>query len=257
MRRSLPRTRSRLRPTRAAAPLTFTLAITITLTAAACSSDGSDDALGTVEAASQGRTFCEQAQALQTFQNDVAVDLADPTKAPAFIEVALDQLRVLGDKAPEDIKPEIDDVVAGYEALDAELAANDYRLDALLISNYSDETASEATDRLDTYLATECGLRAGRPDVDAPQPFTAAELNELLATPDDADENPVAAIDADTITQQLIEIVGLSPDQADCLVTGLGDDAAAVLLGESLEGEALTDFQTLLADCSIDPEDFG
>ncbi len=233
------------------------LTLTLAITAAACSSDGSDDALGTVEAAAEGRTFCEQAQALQTFQNEVAVDLADPTKAPAFIEVALDQLRVLGDKAPQDIKPEIDDVIAGYEALDAELAANDYQLDALLVSNYSDQEASEATDRLDAYLATECGLRAGRPDVDAPQPFTAAELNELLATPDGADENPVAAIDADTITQQLIESVGLSPDQADCLVAGLGDDAAAVLLGESLEGEALTDFQTLLADCSIDPEDFG
>ncbi len=216
---------------------------------------GSVDA-GSIEAAARDRSFCEQAQALQTFQNDVAVDLADPVKAPAFVEVAIAQLRVLGEKAPADIEPEIEQVIAGYEALDAELAASDYQLDALLLSDYSDPEASAANDSLDAYLTIECGLRAGRPDIDAPQPFTAAELEALLR-PDGAQGVPDPSIDDAVLIQLLTTELGLTTEQADCLIGGLGDDAAATLLGDPLAGQALADFEALLAECSIDPEDVG
>ncbi|MEZ5228343.1 MAG: hypothetical protein R2710_17220 [Acidimicrobiales bacterium] len=228
--------------------------VVIVLLAAGCSSSASDVS-GATDAA-EGRTFCDQAAALQTFQNDAAVDLADPTKAPAFIEVAIDQLKVLGEKAPDDIKPEIDQVVAGYEALDAELAASDYRLDALLVSDYQDPEASAANDRLDTFLGIECGLRAGRPDIDAPQPFSAAEL-EALINPDGASAPAEPTVDDATLIDLLTTSVGLTSAQAECLVGGLGDDAAAVLLGDPLVGEAKADFDALLADCSIDPEEIG
>ncbi len=219
-----------------------------------CSSSGS--AVGAVDAAEEDRTFCQQAEALQTFQNDVAVDLADPAKAPAFLEVATDQLRVLADKAPADIEPEIEAVIAGYEALDAELAANDYQLDTLLFSDYSDPEASAATDRLDAFLATECGLLPGRADIDAPQPFTAAELDALVH-PGGSTGTPDPSIDDATLTQLLTTELGLTNEQAACLIEGLGDDAAAILLGDPLVGGALADFEALLADCSIKPEDFG
>lgn len=228
------------------------------LLAAGCSSGDGDtaaDPLDAVEAAAAERTFCEQAQAIQTFQNEVAVDLTDPTKAEAFIEVAIDQLEVLGEKASEDIKPEIDQVAAGYRALDTELAANGYDLNALLLTNYTDPESDAAADGLDTYLGVECGLRAGSPDVQAPQPFTPAELEVILA-PTQGDDAVDPVLDTETVTKSLIDI-GLTPEQARCLVDELGDDTMATLLGGPLEGEARTDFETILETCSINPEDFG
>lgn len=228
------------------------------LVAVGCSS--SDDArpadpLDAVEAATADRSFCDQAQAIQTFQNEVAVDLADPSKAQAFIEVAIDQLEVLGEKAPDDIAPEIEQVAAGYRALDVALAANDYDLNALLVTDYTDPDASEAADALDSYLGVECGLRAGSPDVQAPQPFTPAELDVILA-PTQGEDGVDPVIDEATVTGQLVEI-GLTPVQAQCLVGALGDETMATLLGGPLEGEARTEFEAILDDCSINPEELG
>lgn len=225
---------------------------------AGCSSGGdnpSTEPLDAVEAATAERTFCEQAQAIQTFQNEVAVDLADPTKAEAFVEVAIEQLEALGEKAPDDIRPDIDQVAAGYRALDAELAANGYDLGALLLTDYSDPEADAATDALDTYLAIECGLRAGSPDVQPPQPFTPAELEVILA-PTEGDDAVDPVLDADTVTQQLVSI-GLTEEQAQCLVDSLGDDTMAMLLGGPLDDEGRADFEAIMGACSINPEDLG
>lgn len=228
------------------------------LLAVGCSSGDdatSTDPMDAVEAATADRTFCDQAQAIQTFQNEVAVDLADPTKAQAFIEVAIDQLEVLGEKAPDDIAPEIEQVAGGYRALDVALAANGYDLNTLLVTNYTDPDASEAADALDSYLGVECGLRAGSPDVQAPQPFTPAELDVILA-PTRGDDAVDPVIDADTVTGQLVEI-GLTPVQAQCLVDSLGDETMTILLGGPLEGDARTEFEAILEECSINPEELG
>ncbi len=222
------------------------LLVSGTMLTACSSSESVDD----VEAAAADRTFCEQAQAFQTFQVEVAADLADATRAPDFLAVSIEQLGFLADKAADDVRPDVEEVIAGFERLDAALAAVDYRLADLLAVDYSDAEANAASERLDGFLAGECGLTAGRPDSAAPLPFTPQEQQVIIG------ERDVEA-DADSVlAEQLVAVLGLTPDDARCLIDALGDDAVPLLLGgETPTDETAATFSQAILDCGITPDD--
>lgn len=193
--------------------------------------------------------FCDHAAAFSRFQSEAIPDLAERDRAPAFLAVSIEQLEIMAEGAPAEARDDVEAVAAGFTRLDAALRVVDYDLSALILSDYGDREANEAAERLDRFLAIECSLGANAPDPEAPLPFSPWELTTILDL-----------VDAEEMTgrlvAQLVSEVGLTEEEASCLVDALGADAAPILLGERItDPNATASFADALADCAIVVED--
>jgi hypothetical protein len=188
------------------------IVVVLALLVGACSSSGSEDA--------SQETFCTDAQ---NFVTDDSVTRASNFSQAFFAEVE-NRLSALAEAAPEDIRPDVEALRQGFVDSDEIFAEFNYDItDPALVpalDRIDQASMLEATENIETYLETECGLVAPDPSADqAPVDeqqvadiMAAFGIERELAECINRELGDVANIDSEELTPELMttEVCGTS-----------------------------------------------
>ena len=219
--------------------------------------DGDDD----VEMAGIGRAFCDIFR-----EQDARSDSFDPfSTEPAEVEAFFDnQLALLTEAIASvpsaEIKADLEVIQVGQIEIASMLRAVDwdvFALDFAAVEELNDEPVmNAASDRLDMYGATECGISPDDDDDD-----DAAGDEDFGSDPDMLAmmlNNPAMR---DLMVEEMVSDSGLTEDQANCYLDGLIESGVLEALegdvGEDMEMEQMMAMFEIFDDCGIDPNTFG
>ncbi len=217
----------------------------VCLVASACSGGGEDAAEGELDG------FCERAIEYMRFEPTLGRVASDPAQTKVFIEAWEARLVVLADRAPDDVRPDVEEIQVSVDALDAELETVGYDVLALTVEQLDDLDAladgdgSEADRRFRGYVDEQCGA--------APSALSEDEVAELVDGSDDADVD--AEVSA-ALAEQLEMLLGVSPESSRCLASSLDPAALDALLGgDQLSDEVTTELLEVIDECGITADD--
>ncbi|MDG2218407.1 MAG: hypothetical protein P8L46_10235 [Acidimicrobiales bacterium] len=226
--------------------------------AVAVTDDGDDD----VEMAGIGRAFCDIFREQDARLDSFDPFSVDPEGAEAFFDNQLALLTEGIAAAPTaEIKADLEVIQVGQIEIASMLRAVDwdvFALDFAAVEELNDEPVmNAASDRLDMYGATECGISPDDDDDDD----DAAGDEDFGSDPDMLAmmlNNPAMR---DLMVEEMVSDSGLTEDQANCYLDGLIESGVLEALegdvGEDMEMEQMMAMFEIFDDCGIDPNTFG
>ncbi len=201
-------------------------------------------------------TYCRLA-----LENSQASDRFDPTAGPEaterFVRESQASLAEAILVAPPELKADLVTIGEGIDALAEILEANDWdffaSLDAIeLLTSSPDQDAAE--DRIDAWEELNCDHPADSSDESA----ASGSIEDAFASPEALESLLGSDAGRDLLIDGLVESVGLTRDQAGCLLDTLDLPALAALAdGADPEADLVADLFAALSSCGISLEDFG
>ena len=147
------------------------IVVVAVLALSGCSSSGTASSGGSVAVAAASKSdFCKLILAFkkanETLGNDLAATNAEQTKSA--MKLLLGQLQTLLERAPSDLKADIDTANKFMVQLDSLMAQRDYKMASVTsdpkleadLKNLSTAEVTGALDRIAAYTTTECALQS-------------------------------------------------------------------------------------------------
>jgi hypothetical protein len=243
-------------------------ALALTVLASACG--GGDDAAepaDDAEVAASGRAFCDIFR-----EQDARSDSFDPfSTEPAEVEAFFDnQLALLTEAIASvpsaEIKADLELIQVGQIEMASMLEAvawDVFAVDFAAVEEINEQPEmNAASDRLDIYGETECGIRPddddddddGDGDGDAAEDGNFGNDPEMLAM---LLENPVLR---GLMIEEMTSESDVTEEQANCFFDGLIDSGLFEAVGGNMDELGTAQMITMLEifdDCGIDPNTFG
>ena len=201
---------------------------------------GGDDDGG--DAGGADSDFCTLAKAADSSGDDAstALDSADPAQIEEALNAALADAERAAEIAPDDIKAAVEKVVDGQRQLIEGLERNDWDIlaaigDEEFAALIEDESFQEASDELDAYLETTCGI--AQEDDSATDSTTPVDGTTGFELSDD----PEAALDQFLQLYEIGSGTELTDEQRTCLKDALGEELSSEDLASVVNGGAVSD----------------
>jgi hypothetical protein len=195
----------------------------IALAGGACGGD--DDAAGSGE-------WCDLARDLESNTLFDEIDVDDPESVESAYRGVVDILDDAADSAPDEIKADVETVLASTEELVEALEDVDFDFTAIDESVLGDLETVDASDRIEEYGERVCGIAAAEDG-------------------DGTNGSDVSDFDDSAVRDQLVgqfETLGMTEDQARCLIDNMDlEDLAAS--GDQVDPSM---FAHLFSTCGID-----
>jgi hypothetical protein len=211
------------------------------------SGDEDDDSGGN----SGGSEWCDLARDLESNSAIDDVVSNDPDAIENAFEEMIDLAEEAADSAPDEIKDDVELLVDETKRLVEELRDVDFDFTALDESVVENPEATAAGERLDAYLARECGFDDNI--VDTGDTVDLGDLGDTLDTldlGDIEDLGDISGTDEETARQQLVSVftlIGMTEEQANCVIDSI--DLAELGNAENVDPSVYFD---LFDDCGFD-----
>jgi hypothetical protein len=233
------------------------LIATLPLFLLACGSDDGDSASG-----GDAADFCTFAKAADSSGDAAsdALDAGDPAGIEAAFTAALADAEKAAELAPPEIADVVDTVVDGQTRIVAVLERNDWDLTAALSDDEfqslaTDETFENASNDLDEFLETECGIPADGSA--STEDTTASDSDEgSTGTIDLGNGDAAAAIDQFLSLYEIGSGTKLTDDQRACLKDELdgelsSEDLSAVANGGEPSNDVAMALGLAFINCDV------
>lgn len=243
-------------------------ALALTVLASACGGDddaaapADDDAAepaDDAEVAASGRAFCDIFR-----EQDARSDSFDPfSTEPAEVEAFFDnQLALLTEAIASvpsaEIKADLELIQVGQIEMASMLEAvawDVFAVDFAAVEEINEQPGmNAASDRLDIYGETECGIRPGDDDEDAAEDEAFGNDPDMMAM---LLENPALRA---LMIEEMTSESDVTEEQANCFFDGLIDSNLFEALEGNMDEMGTAQMITMLEifdDCGIDPNTFG
>jgi hypothetical protein len=196
---------------------------------------------------SGGGEWCEMARDLESNSPLDDVDSTDPDAIESAFEEMIDLTEQAADSAPDEIKDDVELVVAETKKLFDELRAVDFDFTALDESLLDNPEATAAGEAIAEYEQRVCGIETD--SFDDTDVTVADDSGDDTGTTGGGDDD--SGLDDGTTREQVITQlteVGLTDDQATCIVDNIDDLEEFAQTGASDP----TAFLNLIGTCEID-----
>jgi hypothetical protein len=217
------------------------LAVPLILAVGACGGDD-DDAGGS----SSGSDWCDMATQVEAQDNLFnEADFTDPDAVENAFTGARDLMEDAEDKAPDEIKEDVETVSNAFGTLVDELEQVDWNfmeLDSAVLDDMGTEV-QDASDRIAAYSEEECGIPADGGDSTDPTVSDEGDTDDSEATlPESGSIN-------DMLVQQFTEM-GMTEEQAQCLLDNID-------INEFSQSQDTSMLMDAFSECDIDPTQLG
>ena len=248
-------------------------ALALTVLASACGADADADADADTESAddddgvaSSGRAFCDIAREQDARSDSFDPFSSDPVEVEAFFD---NQLALLTDAIATvpngEIKADLETIQTVQIEMASMLKAVDwdiFAVDFAVVEELNNQPEmNAASDRLDIYSETECGIR---PDDDDDEDAADGFGDDDEDFGDDPDmlammlSNPAMRA---LMVKEMVSDSGVTEDQANCYLDGLIESGVLEALegdmGEDMDPAQMMGMLEIFNDCGIDPNTFG
>jgi hypothetical protein len=201
---------------------------------ATATSDDSNGEDSGDDAGSGGGEWCDLARDLESNTVFDDIDVDDPDSVENAYRESIDILDNAVDSAPDEIKADVETVLASTEKLVDALEDVDFDFAALDESVLGDLETVDASDRIEEYGVRVCGISSDE------------NSEDTLVVEGDVDDIDEGAIRDRLVT--MFEALGITEDQADCLVDNMDSEDLAAS-GDQVDPSM---FLHLYETCGID-----
>ena len=208
--------------------------------------DAGDEATSEVLGTAGADDFCGLFSANQDLLNEF--DFFDPAQVEEWFAMSRSLLDEAIDKAPDEVRSDLEIIRADYDPLLEALEANDFDFFAASDAIDALETpeADAASDRIDAYVEAACGIDPDQSSEDFAEDLLENDLDSIL-------DNPALL---DSVVEGMIADGDFTQEQATCVLQNLDPELLAGLAGGDIgalsDPTVLQNLLDVLEGCGID-----